>query len=292
MIKNTKIHHFYYAAKFLSFSKAAKYMQVSQPSVSSKIISLEKEIGVVLFERDKYGVRLTSKGEMLYVEVEHAIKSIENIDLVVNTIKGNALIKIATQPRLYEKYLEPKLNKEFLSEFFMQIHTGELTTIKQWMDSGEIDLVLTEGIFNNHPIFEHVAELDNLKFFWAKKKNTEFSPPIPIFVHAEVWDHWHDLSQCTLVDSDYKRIMIIDTPDFSSKLIERGIGIGLLPEQMILKNENLTKCDGPTLTPVDGPIGVYINRNKSAMLHESGIIYRIIGCFAFCCLFAIFLNSH
>lgn len=252
-------------------------MQVSQPSVSSKIIALEKEIGIILFERDKHGVHLTKKGAVLYVEVEKTIKSFENIELGISRIKGKALIKIATQPRLYEKYLEPKLNKEFLSEFFMQISTGELTTIKSWMDSGEVDVVITEGIFNDHPVFEHAVELDNLKFYWAKKTNTEFTPPIPTFVHSDVWNHWHDLSQCMSEGSGYKQIMIIDTPDFSSKLIERGIGIGLLPEQMILKNENLEKCEGPTSGTVDGPIAVYINREKSAELDECDIVNRIMS---------------
>jgi len=277
MLKNTKIHYFYYSAKYSSFSKAAEFMQVSQPSVSSKIIALEKEIGIKLFERDKHGVHLTKKGAVLYAEVEKAIKSIENIELGIKRIKGKALIKIATQPRLYEKYLEPKLTKEFLSEFFMQISTGELTTIKNWMDSGEVDVVITEGIFNDHPIFEHAVELDNLQFYWAKKTNTEFTPPVPTFVHSDIWNHWHDLSQCMPEGADYKQIMIIDTPDFSSKLIERGIGIGLLPEQMILKNENLEKCEGPTSGTVDGPIAVYINREKSAELDECDIVNRIMA---------------
>ncbi|RTR31200.1 LysR family transcriptional regulator [Shewanella atlantica] len=277
MLKNTKIHYFYYAAKYSSFSKAAEFMQVSQPGVSSKIIALEKEIGIKLFERDKHGVHLTKKGAVLYAEVEKAIKSFENIEQGIRRIKGKALIKIATQPRLYEKYLEPKLTKEFLSEFFMQISTGELTTIKNWMDSGEVDVVITEGIFNDHPVFEHAVELDNLQFYWAKKTNTEFTSPIPTFVHSDIWNHWHDLSQCMPEGADYKQIMIIDTPDFSSKLIERGIGIGLLPEQMILKNENLEKCEGPTSGTVDGPIAVYINREKSAELDECDIVNRIMS---------------
>jgi DNA-binding transcriptional LysR family regulator len=52
-----------------SFSRAARRLALSQPSVSNQVAALEREIGVVLFERRPGGLRLTPEGEIL---LEHA----------------------------------------------------------------------------------------------------------------------------------------------------------------------------------------------------------------------------
>ncbi|MDE7423018.1 MAG: LysR family transcriptional regulator [Lachnospiraceae bacterium] len=46
-----------------SLNDAAKKLFISQPSLSSAIRSLEKEIGIELFRRSQSGIRLTSEGE-------------------------------------------------------------------------------------------------------------------------------------------------------------------------------------------------------------------------------------
>ncbi len=277
MINNTVIHHFYYSAKFSSFSKAASFLKTTQPSISSSIISLEKKIGTKLFDRQSHGVRLTKVGSEIYQKAELVIMSINELNSAMLQIDRKSVIKIATQPRLYEKYLSAKLTPDFIEEFFIQINTGELATIQSWMDSGEVDLVITEGIFDNHPIFEHVVELDNLKFFWAKKVGLDFAAPIPTFVHSDVWNHWHDLSTCMYNNPNYKKVMVIDTPDFACKLIERGMGIGLLPEQIIMNNGTLEKCVGPTAGNIDGPVAIYVNQERKIELWESGLIDKILS---------------
>ncbi len=219
---------------------------------------------------------MTQAGSEVYQKAEAVILSISELNSALLQVNRKSVIKIATQPRLYEKYLSAKLTPEFIEEFFIQINTGELATIKGWMDSGDVDLVITEGIFHNHPIFEHVVELDNLKFFWAKKIGVEFTAPIPTFVHSDVWNHWHDLSECMYNNPDFKKAMVIDTPDFSCKLIERGMGIGLLPEQIILHNGMLEKCDGPTQGEIDGPIAIYANQERKLELQEIGLIDKIM----------------
>src|ERR1700761_7187628 len=52
-----------------SFSRAARQLALSQPSVSNQVAALEREIGVRLLERRPGGVRLTPEGEIL---LEHA----------------------------------------------------------------------------------------------------------------------------------------------------------------------------------------------------------------------------
>jgi len=276
LIDSTLINYFYYAAKLSSFSKAAGFLQVSQQMVSKGVGRLEKESGSKLFERRSRGVELTDAGMRLYKSSEVVVKAVGTFNYELAKSSNCVSFKIATQPRLYEKYLSPKLTAELIESESIQVLTGELATIKQWVDAGTVDLIITEGIFANHPIFDHVAEISNAKFFWAKKAGQKLVPPVPTFSHSEVWNHWHDLREPLYNNPDFKKIMVIDTPDFSIKLIERGIGIGLLPEAMILNNPLVEKCEGPTESGIDAPITIYVNSNRSSSLYTSGIVSKLI----------------
>lgn len=69
-------------AEHLSFYRAAQALGTTQSSVSARIKALEEELGILLFERNTRGVRLTEAGR-LFVErvsagvdqLDHAVKS-------------------------------------------------------------------------------------------------------------------------------------------------------------------------------------------------------------------------
>jgi DNA-binding transcriptional LysR family regulator len=61
-----------------SFSRAARDLALSQPSVSNQVAALEREVGVRLLEREPGGVRLTPEGEIL---LEHADAVAERLEL-------------------------------------------------------------------------------------------------------------------------------------------------------------------------------------------------------------------
>jgi molybdate transport repressor ModE-like protein len=61
-----------------SFSRAARELALSQPSVSNQVAALEREIGARLLERQPGGVRLTREGEIL---LEHADVIAERFEL-------------------------------------------------------------------------------------------------------------------------------------------------------------------------------------------------------------------
>lgn len=60
-------------AQYLSFRQAALALGVSQSSVSERIKALEADLGIMLFERNTRGVRLTEAGRRFVAEVEQAM---------------------------------------------------------------------------------------------------------------------------------------------------------------------------------------------------------------------------
>ena len=63
-MKIEKLYYFLSVAKHLNFTRAAQECHIAQPAISEQISSLEKELGVQLFERGARSIRLTAAGEV------------------------------------------------------------------------------------------------------------------------------------------------------------------------------------------------------------------------------------
>jgi DNA-binding transcriptional ArsR family regulator len=60
-----QLKSFLRAAEYLSFSEAAKYLHLTQPTISHHINTLEREFGVELFVRSGHNLKLTEAGRLL-----------------------------------------------------------------------------------------------------------------------------------------------------------------------------------------------------------------------------------
>jgi len=83
-VRESDIEAFVAVCKYMNFTKAAEALYVSQPSLSAKISSLEKELGCVLFERSKgqKTISLTPEGERLEslaTQYEYVLKQMSKV---------------------------------------------------------------------------------------------------------------------------------------------------------------------------------------------------------------------
>ncbi|MGE3743576.1 MAG: LysR family transcriptional regulator, partial [Geminicoccaceae bacterium] len=60
-----------------SFSHAAQSLGVNVATISRRIARLEDELGVTIFERGAFGVRLTAAGRDLMVQVRRGLDAID-----------------------------------------------------------------------------------------------------------------------------------------------------------------------------------------------------------------------
>ncbi|MGH4119053.1 selenium metabolism-associated LysR family transcriptional regulator [Clostridium sp.] len=109
-----QIEAFTSVAKFKSFSKAASMIFLSQPTISSHIASLEKELNVQLFDRTSKVVYLTPAGESF---LEYAINlistrnnAISNLSNFNTKVSGKLHLSASTTPC---NSLVPDLIKKF-----------------------------------------------------------------------------------------------------------------------------------------------------------------------------------
>jgi len=85
-------------AKCKSYSKAAKKLFISQPTISSAISSLEEELNVILFHRTPQGVFLTEDGENILLQIESILENIDSLANYSQTASDKHIITLAAVP--------------------------------------------------------------------------------------------------------------------------------------------------------------------------------------------------
>ena len=76
-MKIEKLYYFLSVAKHLNFTRAAQECHIAQPAISEQISSLERELGVQLFERGARSIRLTAAGEVFYQHISRFVQNYE-----------------------------------------------------------------------------------------------------------------------------------------------------------------------------------------------------------------------
>lgn len=85
-MNDLQIEYFFAVARNLSFTKTAEEIYVTQPAVSRQISFLEKELGVVLFDRTNKTTQLTEAGELFLKCFENCSRELQNTKNKANAL--------------------------------------------------------------------------------------------------------------------------------------------------------------------------------------------------------------
>ncbi len=125
MIETMKLQAFLHSAECLNFSEAAKQLHVTQPTISHHIKSLEKEMGVELFDRSGSQLKLTEAGRLLLPRARKLLRQANEVQQIMESLQqkivGDLRIACSTTAG---KYILP-----LLSARFSERHPGVRVTI-------------------------------------------------------------------------------------------------------------------------------------------------------------------
>jgi LysR family transcriptional regulator, glycine cleavage system transcriptional activator len=96
------------AARHLSFTRAARELNVTQPAISREIKTLEEQLGQPLFRRVSRALQLTQAGEELFHTADEAL---ELLDAATERLAGagRTPLAVTTTPALASTWLAPRL---------------------------------------------------------------------------------------------------------------------------------------------------------------------------------------
>lgn len=162
-IKLDQYKIFYVTAKSGSFSEAAKALYITQSAISQQIRSLEKELGVVLFERGRKGAKLTPQGELLFGFAKRAIEEIDSAETLFTRMKtleaGN--LRIVAGDTIIRHYLLDKIERfhkdypEVKIEIINRVTEESLSSLLSGdSDVAFVNLPIDRNKYHNIDVFE------------------------------------------------------------------------------------------------------------------------------------------
>jgi DNA-binding transcriptional LysR family regulator len=140
-----QLKYFQAVARSEHITKAAKELNVSQPSLSNSIQRLEKKLGIPLFERQGRHVKLNAFGKTYLRRVERAFLELEEGEREVTDMAGldHGVVSISmTLP-----YVLPTLLKDFLTAYphvrVVQRQLGSAFQMRADLENAEIDFCIS-----------------------------------------------------------------------------------------------------------------------------------------------------
>ena len=149
-----QLKYFQAVARLEHITKAAKELNISQPSLSNSIQRLEKKLGVPLFERQGRRVILNAFGKTYLRRVEQAFLELEEGEREISDMAGldRGVISISvTLP-----YVLPTLLKDFLTKYphvrIIQRQVSSALEMKNDLENADIDFCISSTPINGPDI--------------------------------------------------------------------------------------------------------------------------------------------
>ena len=145
MIDQYQLRYFLAVAETGSFSRAAKRVSVTQPSLSAGIAKLERELGARLFDRDRQGVALTPAGSHFLVRARRIAAEYEHALVELSEVSDPTLLRIGVLGTIPTTMIENLLeqHRALGSGEALEILDGSERDITERLERGRIDLALT-----------------------------------------------------------------------------------------------------------------------------------------------------
>jgi DNA-binding transcriptional LysR family regulator len=272
-----QIEAFVQVSTHSSFSRAAEVLQLTQPSITARIQSLEREVGEEMFERGGRGVRLTDAGLAFLPYAERILQTLaegrDSIDEVRNVQLGSlqlgAALTICT-------YVLPHILHGFRSRYGgvdVSIKTARSEQVLAMVLSDEVQVGIVRSL--SHPDVETLHLYDDEivliaepghRFASAGRTSVEeaASEPIVLFDRGS--------SYFGLIHGFFRQAgvvpnvaMELDSLEATKRMVEEGLGIALVPLVTIereLAAGTLVKVDMVDAEPLSRPISLIYKRHR------------------------------
>ncbi len=233
-----------------SFSRAAETLGLTQPSVTARIQSLERDLGETLFERNGRGVTLTEAGTAFLPHAQRVLKALHDGRDAIHSLQELELgtLRLGAAPTI-STYVLPGLLKAFRSRYpkvEVSVQTEHSDQIAQMVLADEVQVGLERSI--GHPDVVTVPLYEDEVVLVASAKHPfgeegaaslEQVSKEPLLMFNKGSGYY------ALVDNALRQAgvlvspaMELDNMEATKKMVEEGLGIAMLPRVAVEREVN------------------------------------------------------
>lgn len=242
-----KLRIFHAAADAGSFTHAGEKLEMSQSAVSRQVSALESDLGVPLFHRHARGLILTEQGELLFHTAREVLLKLDTVRsrLVETKEKPSGSLRVTTTVGLGSSWLTARIH-EFV-ELFPDVQ------LELILDDEELDLGMREAdiairvrqpiqpdliqrkLFSIH--FHLYAAASYVKRFGSPETIADLDNHRIVTFGVRAPTYLRDMNWLEIAgregDVPRKPVLRINNVVAMKRAIERGIGIGMLPDYLM-----------------------------------------------------------
>ena len=291
-IQLLQVEGFLEVARRGSVSRAAEALFITQPTLTARLHGLERELGAKLFLRTPRGMRLTEAGKAWVPFAERAVRALvdgrDALDQVLTASAGHLLI--ASAPAV-STYVLPGLLEKFVAahpRVEVSVRTGHSEDIVALVLRDEVQVGLGRVI--HHPDLE-------LRPFHKEELVLVCSPEHPFTKRravsmAEVTGEklimfdrtssYYEITHSAFLSSGVRlrRFMELDSIEAAKKMVERGLGVALLPRTAVAREvgaRTLTRVPLKGAPPMYNSIAAFRRRDAGKPEGVVGAFIALLG---------------
>lgn len=232
----------------LNYSKTAYDLNVTQPTITARIKTLEEELDCELFNIEGKRVSLTEAGRLFLVYANNILNLYNEAKSAIKQLKHPKLI-VGFPPNFSTKRIVKALDSIDVTEIQLTIYRGVDSNdlLKRILDN-TITLAFVHGNVDHEQLYEEkISNIDlklvvSCKHHLAKSSVIEkqhlYNETLICYTrHTKLW---------SAIDEELKNIPLqrieVNDVDTVKKLVKEGIGFTVLPETSIDEDEREEFC--------------------------------------------------
>lgn len=248
--------------KHKSFTKAADEVKRTQSAITQQIHNLEKQLGAVLFTRQK-NLTLTKEGELFH---QYALKINALYKEAFDRFKYPELdgeVRVGVPEDFATLFLADVLNDftEIHPRIFLKVECDLTLNLMERFKNEQLDLVVAK--LKSAREFPHGVEIWKEPLVWVSSKNfSHLHEPIPLVLSPEPCVY-RSLAIDALERARLRWRMVYTSPSYAGIIasVRANMGVTALPITMI--PNPLQPCSSPSL-PSLPDIHVSLLKNNSS----------------------------
>jgi DNA-binding transcriptional LysR family regulator len=247
------LNHFVAVAEEGSFTRASRRLHIVQSAVSASIRSLERELGVELFERTTQRVHLTQAGHVLLPEARltlaAAASARDAVDAASGGLRGRLTVGAMQMLRVIDV---PQLLADFhhdhpLVELYVRHAKGGSVELADRVRHGELDLAILALPERRAPGLELTAiASEAIELACHKDHSLAARDAVDLadlaeetFIDFPVGWGIRDAVDAAFTSAGVRRAvtMEVDDVDHLVRMVGVGLGVALLPRSIVTDPE-------------------------------------------------------
>ena len=251
-LSTKQLNGFIEVSQTQNFHKAAKRLFITQSALSQRIQNLEKDIGSILFIRNRANVFLTESGKKLlaYCNLMSNLEA-DYLNEIQNDGEINTEIRIVTFSSLFRSIVIP-IFKPLIREhqgILMDWQWDEMFRLKSYIKEGKSDFVIADHEFNLHGVTCELLGYEENVMIAAKNLKDEKGRGDVFLDHDSDDDMTKRFFQFNKITKKVRRSYLSDVYGLIDG-VKQGLGRAVVSRHLLnLEEVQIIKKYKPLLTP-------------------------------------------